>query len=554
MNPLRMLRSPDGFRRSSWCPGLCMLILFLSSCHTDTPDNRQVFRYNEDGPLTSLDPAFARTQGNTWIIQQLFNGLVQLDAGMQVQPCIARSWTIDETHTVYTFYLRNDVHFHTDDYCQGRKVTAHDFLYSFSRILDKSLASPGAWVFGVVLKDSTGAPVGFEAPNDSVFIIRLKKPFSPFLPLLTQSYCSVVPHESVEHWGKEFRNHPVGTGPFQFFLWDEGIKLILHKNPSYFETDSNGICLPYLDAVSVSFMDNKLAAFLAFTKGELDFFNGLESNYKDEILQKNGLLKPAYAQRFELQTVPYLNTEYLGFLVDDTSAFARSSVVSNRDFRKAMSYAVNREELVTYLRNNIGTPATAGFTPAGFPMLDAKKIQGYTYNPDSAACYMKAAGLAGKTIELPLYTTQQYLDIAVLLQNQLSKIGVKIKIEVNQSSFNRALINKGKALFFRASWIADYPDPENFMGLFYSRNYCPDGPNYTHIKNNDYDALYEKTVAETNDSLKYAYVASMEKIILGEAPVITLFYDKTFRLLQKNISGLQPNVLNIPVLKYVRKK
>lgn len=531
-----------------------LLLLFFASCQRSTDEGKQVFRYNEDGPLTSLDPAFARTQGNTWIVNQLFNGLVQLDANMQVQPCIAQRWTIDETHTVYTFYLRNDVHFHTDDYCHGRKVTAQDFLYSFRRILNKSLASPGAWVFAAVQKDSAGEPTGFEVPNDSVFIIRLKKPFSPFLPLLTQSYCCVLPHESVEHWGKEFRSHPVGTGPFCFYLWDEGVRLILHKNTNYFETDSTGYTLPYLDAVSVSFMDNKLAAFLSFTKGELDFFNGLESSYKDEVLQKNGMLKPSYEKRFVLQSVPYLNTEYIGFLVDDTSTFARSEAVSNKAFRKAINFAINRDELVTYLRNNIGTPGTSGFTPEGFPLLDAKHITGYFYSPDSAAYYMKLSGLQGKTIELPLYTTQQYLDIAVLLQNQLSKIGVRIKIEVNQSSFNRALINKGKALFFRASWIADYPDPENFLGLFYSRNYCPNGPNYTHFNNAEYDALYEKSVAETSDSVKYACFGAMEQILLREAPVVTLFYDKTFRLLQKNISGLQANALNIPVLKYVRKE
>jgi peptide/nickel transport system substrate-binding protein len=189
----------------------------------------------------------------------------------------------------------------------------------------------------------------------------------------------------------------------------------------------------------------------------------------------------------------------------------------------------------------------------GFPLLDEKELKGITYNLDSANYYLRQCRLQNK-IEIPLYTIQQYLDMAVLIQNQLAKIGITLKIEVNQNSFNRGLINKGRALFFRASWISDYPDPENYLSVFYSKNFCPDGPNYTHFKDAAFDALYEKAVKETNDSMKYRDYAKMENIIIDQAPVVTLFYDKTFRLFQNNISGVMPNVQNILVLKYARKK
>jgi oligopeptide transport system substrate-binding protein len=533
----------------------CLLpicLFFLSACNSGEIKKYAVFRYNEDNQLTSIDPAFARIQSNTWVINQVFNGLVQLDSRMQVKPSIAKSWELDSTHTVYTFHLRDDVYFHEDPYTMGRKASAYDFKYSFERLLDKNLASPGAWVFGAVKKDSEGKPEGFEAPDSFTFRVILTKPYALFLQLLTQQYCSVVPRESVEHWGKDFRSHPVGTGPFSFFLWDEGVKLILHRNPKYFETDSAGNRLPYLDAVTVTFIDNKLAAFLSFTKGELDFFSGLESNFKDEVLHKNGMLKPKYSEQFVLQSVPYLNTEYLGLLVDDTSSLARSSPVSNPDFRKALNYAINRNELVSYLRNNIGTPATRGFVPVGFEKLDAFAAEGYSYNPDSARYYLKRSGYDKKT-SIPLYITQLYLDIGVLIQRQLSAEGIDCRLEINQSSFNRALMNKGKALVFRGSWVADYPDPENYLSVFYSRNFCPDGPNYTHFKNAEYDLLYEKSLQETDETKRYAYYAEMEKIIFANAPVIPLFYDKTFRLVQKNIKGLEPNAQNMLVLKYVRK-
>jgi oligopeptide transport system substrate-binding protein len=528
--------------------GFVFVAFYSSSCTDRHAGNTHVFRYNEDGQLTSLDPAFARTQPNTWLVNQLYNGLVQMDDSMHVVPSVAKGWEIDASKTVYTFHLRNDVYFHQDEFCKGRVARAADFKYSFERLLDPRVASPGAWALGMVASGNNR----FEAPDDTTLIIRLKQPYSPFLSLLTQSYCCVVPRESVEHWGKDFRNHPVGTGPFVFFLWDEGVKLILHKNKNYFEKDKDGSALPHLDAVSLSFIDNKLAAFLAFTKGELDFFNGLESNFKDEVLNKDGTLKPKYTGKFTLQSVPYLNTEYMGFLVDDTSSLAKASPASNVYFRKAVNFAINRNEIVSYLRNNIGTPATRGFTPTGFPLLDQEQITGYSFNPDSAMYYMRLSGWEGKA-ELPLFTIQQYLDIAVLVQNQLARIGIKVKIEVNQNSFNRGLINKGSALFFRASWVADYPDPENYLSVFYSPNFCPAGPNYTHFKSKEFDILYDKAVRETNDTLKFTYYAQMENIVTSQAPVVSLFYDKTFRLVQNNVQGFNPNSQNFLVLKYARK-
>ena len=216
------------------------IIFTIVSCDNDSKKKtgeKSVFRYNESAGISSLDPAFARNAENIWAINQLFNGLVQMNDNLEVEPCVAKSWEISENGLSYTFHLRTDIFFHDHKLFskgKGRKVIADDFVHSFFRIIDPEVASPGAWIFSQLDKVDN---LGIHAINDSTLELKLKKSFPPFLGLLTMQYCSVIPHEIVEHYQRDFRNNPIGTGPFKFKLWKEGVKLIFIKNENYFETD-----------------------------------------------------------------------------------------------------------------------------------------------------------------------------------------------------------------------------------------------------------------------------------------------------------------------------
>ena len=181
----------------------CFLVSGCSSSNKKK-EERTVFRYNEATGIATLDPAFANDQAKIWACNHLFNGLVRLDDALIPQPCIAKSWDISDDGLLYTFHLRTDVFFHEHELLKGRrKVTAHDFIYSFSRVAGTSIASPGAWVFrDVAVEDGVHQ---FKAINDSTFTIKLKTTFPPFLGLLSMPYCSVVPHEVVHHYGKDFQ-------------------------------------------------------------------------------------------------------------------------------------------------------------------------------------------------------------------------------------------------------------------------------------------------------------------------------------------------------------
>lgn len=537
------------------CSLLVAIMLLLWACQSDSKNqDKKVFTLNLDQGLTSLDPAFARNQNVLWMTNQIFNGLVQIDDSLHIKPCVAKSWEISEDGKRYIFHLRNDVYFHDDDLFlnkKGRKVNAADFKYSFSRIIDPKTASSGAWIFN----DKVDGQDAFIVENDSTFVIQMNKPFPPFLAMLSAQYCSVVPFEVANYYGKEFRTHPIGTGPFKFKYWKEGEVLVLLKNENYFEKDHDGHQLPYLDAVKATFMPDKQTAFMEFIKKKLDYFTSVDGSYRDDILTKSGQMTSKYKGKFKLEKGPYLNTEYLGMLVDSNLAIVKNSPIKYKKVRQAINYAINKERLVKYLRNSIGIPGASGFIPAGMPGFDANAVKGYSYDPDKARELLKEAGFPnGKGMgEITLSTTTTYKDLIEFIQGELSDVGIKSKIEVNQSASLREVIAKRQVNFFRGSWIADYADGEIYLSMFYSKNYVPIGPNYTSFNNKKFDELFEKLNYVKDDAERHQLYQKMDQLVMDESPVVVLYYDEFVNLFQNNISGLNKNAQNLLVLKRVKK-
>ncbi len=536
-------------------PLLLSFLLLLSACQNsfDEPDDLTVFRYNEDGNISSLDPLYARNQSNIWATSQIFNGLVQLDQNLNVMPAIAKEWTVSNDGITYTFYLRNDVYFHESEVFGEkltRKVNAEDFVYSFSRIVDPKLNSPGLWVMNPLARQENGKP-DVKAINDTVLQIRLKEPFPPFLGLLCMQYCSVVPMEATQRQGSEFRKNPVGTGPFYFKFWKEGVKLVLRKNPRYFEFEDDQR-LPYTDAIAITFIMDRQTAFLEFVKGNLDILTRIDASYKDELLTQTGQLREAYQERFYKITQPFLNTEYLGLLLDREGE-KNLSPFQQQKIRLAINHAFDREKMLFYLRNNVGTPAHAGFVPVGMPGF-SENTGGYAYNPEKARQYLAEAGFPeGKGLPaFEISTNSQYLDITQFIQHELKKTGIPVTINVMPSATLREMMAKGESEIFRASWIADYPDAENYLALFYSKNKTPSGPNYTFFDNKEFDKLYEKSLTIVNDSLRHVYYHKMDSIVVEHAPVVPLFYDQSLRFLPHYVTNLKVNPLNQMDLKRVK--
>ncbi|MBX9782439.1 MAG: ABC transporter substrate-binding protein [Chitinophagaceae bacterium] len=542
------------FQHRDFLSAFLILVLYcfvISSCSRSARNEENYFHYNETTGISSLDPAFAKNQSNIWAVHQLFNTLVETDEQLHIVPSLAKSWDISADRLQINFHLRTDVFFHNNDVfanSKGRKLVAGDVVYSFQRLMDKNTASPGAWIFN----KRADAEKGFKAIDDSTFQLNLLKPFVQILGVLSNVYCSVVPKEAVEKYGNDFRRNPVGSGPFQFKVWEEGQALILTKNKNYFERDEKNEPLPYINGIKVSFLDSKATEFLEFRQKRLDFINDIDASFKDEILTRKGELRKEWEGKIVLNKHAYLNIEYLGILVDENNLLVKNSPLKLKAIRQAINYGFDKRKLMLYLRNSIGTPAESGFVPMGLPSFDTAIVKGYSYNPQKAKALLKEAGFneTNPPPAIKLLTIPIYADLASYIARELQDVGLTVQVEAIQKSLLLTQTAKNQALFFRASWIADYPDAENYFSVFYSKN--PSPPNYTRYNNPAFDALYEQSNKEPNDSLRYKLYQQMDKMIINDAPVVPVWYDMVIHLVQPDVQNFKPNALNWLELRRVK--
>ena len=253
----------------------------------------------------------------------------------------------------------------------------------------------------------------------------------------------------------------------------------------------------------------------------------------------------------QLQTHPYLNIEYFGILVDSTNPLVKNSPLRFKKIRQAINYGFDRQKMILYLRNSLGIPAQSGFVPTGLPSFDSTKVKGYTYAPDLARRLIKEAGYTPQTLPvIKLQTIPIYSEIASYIARELEEVGFKIQVDVVQKSLLLDLTSNSETAFFRGSWIADYPDAENYLSVFYSKNPAP--PNYTRYNNPEFDKLFERAITETNDSLRYQLYQQADQVMINDAPVVPLWYDEVIHLVQPNVKGFAANALNLLELRRVR--
>ncbi|MFZ9754852.1 MAG: ABC transporter substrate-binding protein [Bacteroidia bacterium] len=511
----------------------------------DNVSEAQVFRYNEDASVNTLDPAFAKSQSELWIVSQLFNGLVELDSTLAVQPALARSWELSSDGLQYRFHLRSDAVFCSEQGKVFKWLTASDVVASFQRLIDPKVASPGAWIF----VDKVNGPQSFQALDDSTVQISLNRPFPAFLSLLSMSFASVLPSEWAQKDKAYLARHACGTGPFFLKRWEQEVRMVLRKNPHYFEWEGEQR-LPYLEAVNVDFVKNKQTAFMQFVSGKYDFFNGLENSIKDELFDKNGQLNERYQHQFKALLTPFLNTEFIAFNFSESG----SAVLKDRAFRRALSLSIDRRGLVRFLRNGVGDPGETGFVPPALRQGEPDLRD--TFSMQAARKALKSSAYRGETLQLT--TTSDYLDMAIFLQKAWQDLGVIVSVQMESGAMLRQKRNQGDLQLYRGSWIADYPDAENYLSCYYGAYRFPDGPNYSQYHNPNFDALYEQISGlKYNSSMagnRQAWIKQANEWLLQDVAVLVLYYDKSVRLMHNSILNLGNDPANRLVLKRVLKK
>lgn len=523
-----------------------------------------VFRINEVEDFRNLFPLNVTEAISQRIAAQVYEGLVKLSQkDLTILPSIAEKWDINEDATSFTFYLRKDIKFH-DDPCfpdgKGREVTAHDFKYCLERLCTSSPENQGFWLF----KDRvTGASEYYEstikkAPlkegvtgvkviDDYTIQIDLNYSFAGFLNILSTPYTWVFPKEAFEKYGVDMRAKCVGTGPFVVKNIKEGQAVVLERNPAYWNIDEYGNQLPYLDAIKVSFIKEKKSELLEFKKGNLEMVYLLPLEMIKDVTAELENAKEGNIP-FELQNVPAQSTFYFGFQ-------HKGKIFDNKNIRLAFNHAIDREAIVIYTLQGDGTPGNYGIVPPAFKDYDVRKLKGYVFDPVKAKKYLadggypNGAGFPKLTLQINSGGGDRNVQTAEVIQKMLKEnLNVDVEISVMPLAQHYEVLETGKAEFWRAGWIADYPDPENFLNLLYGAHVPQNLSDKSFINSVRYtspvfDSLFVAGLKEVDRKKRYDIFLQAEQVAIDDAAIMPIFYDENTRLVQVYVKNFDLNAM-----------
>ncbi|MBL7997122.1 MAG: ABC transporter substrate-binding protein [Candidatus Kapabacteria bacterium] len=522
------------------------------------------------GNPSGLDPVMITSTLADDIALQIYNRLISFDSSLNVVPELASSWDIRNNGTQYVFHLRSDVRFH-NDVCfpksAGRRMTAHDVVYSYKRCCDPTTKSAQFWVFKDKViganeyyaarrekRSQPDAIRGLYATNDTTVIIELTRPYAPFLMQLANALGCVVPREAVEYYGADFFRHPVGTGAFRLSAWNNDYQMTLARNPDYWEYDSDGNRLPYLDSIRISFVTDDKVQYQQFVSGELEESLGIPTEFFP-IIYDTKTRTPRPLDNAVVQSKPAMLTWFIDFL-------CTKPPFNNVHLRRACSYSIDRERIVKFvLRNSPHSPATNGITPPVFPGYATDSIQGIQFNPRQALNELRLGGYANGSdvppITLHIYPEPRLIQVAEAVQQMLSEnLNIKMTIKVIQFAQLLDLAEKGDLMMWGTRWYGDYPDAENYLSLLDGSlvptdNSQPSYPNSTRYNNTIASNLLARAVATTDITERNALYRNAEQRSIKDAPAILLFYEMHYRLLRPYICNYPLDPMNRIQLRYV---
>lgn len=516
------------------------------------------FRFMSAEKIPSIFPTHSADLYSSRIVTQIYEPLLRIDPKtLEAVPCIAESFEVNDAATVYTFKIRKGVKFHDDDCFDGgtREVTAKDVKFSLdlacSGLADNQISYllvekvKGASDFQKKSKSSLpkSGVSGIKVINDNTVEITLNEPFSGFEYVLTHVGLGISPREAFDKYGKEVGKHPVGTGPFKLESFTDD-KIVLARNANYWDKDEFGNQLPFLDKVEVTYAKNKRSELMAFRKQDIDLVLELPVEEIDHIL---GTLKEAQEGknvRHKVESEQSMSMMYIAMACD-------SKEFSDERVRKAFNLAIDRKTIVDEKLEGEGWPAENGFVPSigNYP---SEEVKGYKYDVAQAKSLMSAAGYPeGKNFpSLDFYVNtvegsgihKACLAIADQLKTNL---GVDLKVVLCTMDERKNAIASGKAKIWREGWIADYPDAENFLALFYAGNISDNVSmvNTFRFKSEEFDKLFMKALSETDPVKRTALLVQCDQMVIDKAAVMPILTDDHVVMVNARIKNFEANPL-----------
>ena len=484
----------------------------------------------------TLDPHLTTAATSAQVIVEGFGGLVTIDRNLDVVPDLAESWDISADGRVYTFRIRPDAVFH-----DGKPVTAEDVRWSLERATDPLTEAPNvdqylgdivgvdAKLAGDVLEIS-----GVQVINERTIEITIDASKSFFLAKMTYPTAFVLDRENIEANPKNWFRKPNGTGPFKMTEYKVGETLILSRHDAY-----------HLGPAKVAEVEMILSggtSMLMYENDEIDIAGvGLAD--------LDRLLEPSHNLNAELtRAAPSFSVQYIGLNVNEPP-------LDDVKVRQALNLAIDKREIATIVLGDQVVPAK-GILPPGFPGF-SESVSGYEFDPIKAKQLLLESKYGNDLDNLPPITittpgsfgANVSLDMEVVLAMWEKNLG--ITTEFQQTEFATFLkdLNKRRFQMFDIGWIADYPDPENFLDILF---YSDSSNNHTNYNNPEVDALLEKARVETDETLRFSIYNEVEQTILDDAPWIPLWYSgERYLLVKPNVHDYLLTPLIIPKLRHV---
>ena len=521
-----------------------------------------VFNLNETEAIRSIFP-LTLTQASAFrIMAQVYQGLVAFDPGtMEVVPCLAERWEVDATATRYTFHLRKGVRFHDDPAFpdgKGRELTADDVVRCLTAICTQGIGDQMIWLFQdkvqganghyAATKGGTPLPQGVEGIkkiDDSTVSITLNHPSANFLQIIAHQGCWIWPQELTSAYGDALGAHAIGTGPFRLHEVVPGQAMVLERNPGYWKSDAEGRALPYLDAIRVTFAEDRNTEFNSFLKGHVTALLELPvdrlRDLKDSVDVSTG------EKRFTMLANPALISQFYGF-----DRF--HPPFNDVRVRKAFALAIDRHELVDSILGGFATVALHGIVAPGLDGYPYELIPGVPFAPDSARRLLAEAGFPGGR-GFPVMQLQVnadgfgYVRVAEAVQTMIQReLNVPISISVLPADKHYERVEMVKARIWREGWTADHPDPENFLALLYGKNAVQDTTlpasiNNTRFQNKAFDELFAKASRSTDKHERMVGLAEAERVAMAEMPVAPLYHEQAVFIMRPWVRDLRINAI-----------
>lgn len=497
----------------------------ISGCTRKGRDSENTLNVSVTANIKGLDPIFANDVYANLVVSQIFEGLMHyhyLKRPLQLEPLLASEMpTVSKDGLTHTFKIRTGMKFQDSDVFpggKGREVTAEDFIYSWRRLADPTLQSDGFWVFDGKIKglnewrdkvakkeaDYSTPIEGLSAPDSNTIVIKLTQPYYQLHYVLAMGYTSVVPKEAVDKYGKEFLNHPVGTGPYKFDSWTRNSQVVLTKNPNWnlatYPTEGAaddtaaghladaGKKIPFIDKIVIQEIVEDQPRWLNFMKGNLDFVGIPKDNF-DTAVQSDKMTEEMTKKGIKLSITREPDLTYTAFNMLDP-LFGK-----NENLRKAISLAYDTDTLIQKFYNGRAIVAQGPIPPDVEAYDPSFKNPYKEYSVSKAKEFLAKAGFPeGKglpTIEYSTTNSSTARQMAEFFKQNMEKIGVKVNIVTSSWPQFSSRIKEKKAQIWGIAWLADYPDAENFLQLLYGKNISP-GPNGSNYVNKEFDSLYDK--------------------------------------------------------------